>query len=54
MALYDYEAQGADELSVREGEYVVLTALGLDAGDGWAEATKEGRKGLLPVSYLQV
>ncbi|ORY56789.1 hypothetical protein BCR35DRAFT_309722 [Leucosporidium creatinivorum] len=54
MALYDYDAQSSDELSVREGEYVVLTALGLDAGDGWAEAIKEGRTGLLPVSYLQM
>lgn len=53
MALYAYEAQGADELSVAEGEYVTLTELGLNAGEGWAEATKGGQRGLLPISYLQ-
>lgn len=53
-ALYDYEAQSGDEHHLSEGEVVRLTVVGLEAGDGWAEVTKEGRAGLVPVSYLQV
>lgn len=37
--LYDYEAQSGDELSVKEGEEVVLTKLGRGAGDGWTEVS---------------
>lgn len=76
-ALFDYEAQGPDELSIGEGEVAELTAIGADYGDGWAEvsgvravwpsrlradscvvrafqATKDGRTGLLPLSYLRI
>lgn len=35
--LYDYTAQMEEELSVTEGEYVVLTEVGIEAGEGWAE-----------------
>ena len=38
-ALFDYEAQGPDELSIREGEVATLTATGADCGDGWAEVS---------------
>jgi len=83
-ALFDYDAQGPDELSIREGETATLTVTGDNYGDGWAEvscrasghldlpspvmhtvsltdayfasrqATKDGRTGLLPLSYVRI
>lgn len=38
-ALYAYDAGTPDELSLQEGERVILTATGADAGDGWAEVS---------------
>lgn len=38
-ALFDYEAQGPDELSIRVGEGAELTATGAEYGDGWAEVS---------------
>lgn len=35
--LYDYVAQTVDELSVVEGEELVLTEVGTSFGEGWAE-----------------
>ena len=39
-AIYDYEAQGADELSLQDGELIQLTegpSGGRNYGDGWWE-----------------
>lgn len=33
---------------------MTLTAVGMQAGDGWAEVTRGGRSGLVPIAYLQV
>ncbi|BGP35818.1 Protein BZZ1 [Rhodotorula toruloides] len=52
-ALYDYSPQTAEELALVEGEEFELTSVGMDFGEGWAEATKGGRRGIVPASYIQ-
>jgi hypothetical protein len=52
-ALYDYTAQGPDELSLVEGESIVLTAVGRAYGEGWWEGTKGGVTGIFPSNYCQ-
>ncbi|GAA5931117.1 hypothetical protein JCM1841_000019 [Sporobolomyces salmonicolor] len=54
VALYDYTAQGADEISIREGERAELTVRGMEVGEGWAEVIKDGQTGMLPASYIQL
>ena len=39
-SLYDYDAQGPDEISMKEGELIALTegpSGGVNYGDGWWE-----------------
>lgn len=50
-ALYDYQAQQADELSFRQGEsFNVLEQLDAD----WAMArNKEGKQGVIPLAYVE-
>lgn len=50
-ALYDYTAQNEAELSITEGERVILVKM--DPGDGWVEVEKGGRVGNVPSSYIQ-
>ncbi|CAE6529361.1 unnamed protein product [Rhizoctonia solani] len=53
-ALYSYEAQGDDELSLKEGMTYELTPNGESAGDGWWEGTdSSGRKGIFPSNYVE-
>ncbi|ODQ46551.1 hypothetical protein PICMEDRAFT_16415 [Pichia membranifaciens NRRL Y-2026] len=47
--LYDYEAQGDDELTVNAGDIVVI--LNEDDGSGWTEGEIDGYTGLFPTSY---
>lgn len=51
-ALYEYEAQTADEHNMAEGERFVL--IKEDPGDGWAEVEKGGVKGSVPASYVRL
>ena len=47
--IYDYEAQGDDELTVKAGDIVVI--LNEDDGSGWTEGEIDGYTGLFPTSY---
>lgn len=43
--LYDYQAQGEDELSVMVGKMIELTAVGESYAEGWSEGVdSSGRK----------
>ncbi|KAF9499043.1 hypothetical protein BDN71DRAFT_1480868 [Pleurotus eryngii] len=57
-AIYAYVAQGADEISIKEGEQIELTsgpAGGQFYGDGWWEGLDgQGRKGIFPSNYVCV
>lgn len=53
VAMYEYVAQGMEELSLVEGESVELTDVGADFGEGWTEVSKDGKVGIVPSSYVQ-
>jgi len=50
VALYDYEATCAEELTFQEGEVieVLRKVVHDDVDDGWWEGTIHGRRGLFP------
>jgi actin cytoskeleton-regulatory complex protein SLA1 len=52
IALYDFEADGDDELSVKEGE--PLTILEKSGDEWWKCRNANGVKGVVPASYLEV
>ncbi|KAI9462227.1 hypothetical protein HD554DRAFT_2206560 [Boletus coccyginus] len=53
--IYDYEAQGPDELSIKEGEVLKLSSGpygGQNRADGWWEGySNDGIKGIFPSNY---
>jgi len=51
-ALYDFTADGEDELSVTEGER--LTVLEKDGDEWWKCRNSKGAEGVVPASYLEV
>ena len=52
VALYDFGADGVDELSVTEGER--LTVLEKDGDEWWKCRNSKGLEGVVPASYLEV
>ncbi|GMM35307.1 Bzz1 protein [Saccharomycopsis crataegensis] len=50
-ALYAYQAEGDDELSLIAGETIAITEA--DDGSGWTMGESKGAKGLFPTSYVQ-
>ena len=52
VALYDFSADGVDELSVAEGER--LTVLEKDGDEWWKCRNSKGLEGVVPASYLEV
>ncbi|KAG9315611.1 hypothetical protein JVU11DRAFT_3253 [Chiua virens] len=56
--IYDYEAQGPDELSIKEGELLELSSGpygGQNRADGWWEGySNDGRKGIFPSNYVEL
>lgn len=50
--LYDFDADGEDELSVKEGEQLVV--LEKDGNDWWKCRNAQGKVGVVPASYLEV
>ncbi|GAA5924858.1 hypothetical protein JCM3775_005489 [Rhodotorula graminis] len=55
VALYDFESQGDDELSLAEGERVVFIVGGSDDAE-WAKVRRiaTGEEGVVPVSYIEI
>ncbi|CAH6720938.1 protein Bzz1p [[Candida] jaroonii] len=51
-ALYDYVADGDDEISISQGDKIILIQEDLD-GSGWTEGEINGSKGLFPTSYVK-
>lgn len=51
-ALYDFEADGEDELSVAQGELLVV--LEKDGDEWWKCRNTKGLIGVVPASYLEV
>lgn len=52
VALYDFNADGEDELSVKEGER--LTVLEKDGDEWWKCRNAQGVEGVVPASYIEV
>ncbi|KAF9005437.1 hypothetical protein BDQ17DRAFT_1389780 [Cyathus striatus] len=57
-ALYNYEAGGNDEISLKEGDILELSSGpsgGTNFGDGWWEGfDAHGRKGIFPSNYVKL
>lgn len=51
-ALYDYQADGEDEMSIRAGDRIVLVQDDTDAS-GWTEGELDGSRGMFPTSYVK-
>lgn len=52
VVLYDFTADGDDELTVTEGEDLVV--LEKDSDDWWKVRNSKGREGVVPASYVEV
>ncbi|KAG0022473.1 hypothetical protein BGZ80_000175 [Entomortierella chlamydospora] len=50
--LYDYDAQSDLELTIREGDVIVLTST--DCSEGWWEGTLRGVTAQFPASYVEM
>ncbi|PWZ03492.1 hypothetical protein BCV70DRAFT_155088 [Testicularia cyperi] len=51
IALYDFEAQGDDELSVAENEHLVI--LEKENDEWWKVRNDSGQEGVVPASYVE-
>ena len=52
FALYDFNADGDDELSVREGERLMVVER--DGDEWWKCRNSDGAEGVVPASYIEV
>jgi hypothetical protein len=52
VALYDFDADGDDELSVGEGERLMV--IERDSDEWWKCRNSEGAEGVVPASYIEV
>lgn len=52
VVLYDFTADGDDELSVAEGEDLIV--LENDSDDWWKVRNSKGQEGVVPASYVEV
>jgi hypothetical protein len=48
--LYDYEAQTAEELTIKEGDVIDVVN---EAADGWSEGVLNGKRGTFPTNYAE-
>lgn len=51
-ALYDFTADGNDELSIVEGEHLII--LERDGDEWWKCRNAKGKEGVVPASYIEV
>ena len=51
-ALYDYQADGDDEISIRAGDRIAVIQDDTD-GSGWTEGEINGERGMFPTSYVK-
>lgn len=51
-ALYDFEAQGDDELPMTEGE--ILTIMDKSNDDWWTVKNARGKQGVVPAQYVEL
>jgi uncharacterized protein YgiM (DUF1202 family) len=51
-ALYDYSADGDDEITITAGDRIVLIQDDTD-GSGWTEGELNGERGMFPTSYVR-
>lgn len=51
-ALYDFDAQGEDELAVTEGE--ILTVIDKSNDDWWTVKNARGQQGAVPAQYVEL
>lgn len=52
VVLYDFSADGEDELSVREGEHLLV--IEKDSDEWWKCRNSSGAEGVVPAQYLEV
>jgi hypothetical protein len=52
VVLYDFTADGEDELTVAEGEDLII--LERDSDDWWKVRNSKGQEGVVPASYVEV
>ncbi|KAI0709955.1 hypothetical protein C8Q76DRAFT_812019 [Earliella scabrosa] len=52
VAIYDFTADGDDELTVQEGE--TLTVLERDSDEWWKCRNTKGKEGVVPASYVEL
>ncbi|KAG8695917.1 hypothetical protein FRC09_008853, partial [Ceratobasidium sp. 395] len=50
-ALYDYASDAADDLNVRQGDKLIIVER---TSDDWWTGEMNGRRGLLPASYVRI
>ena len=50
VAMYDYQAQRSDELSMKRGD--VVTVLYRDNDNWWMGENAEGKQGFFPANYV--
>ncbi|EPY72897.1 protein kinase C and casein kinase substrate in neurons 3 isoform 3-like protein [Camelus ferus] len=51
-AMYDYSAQDEDEVSFRDGDYIV-NVQPIDAGWMYGTVQRTGKTGMLPANYIE-
>lgn len=51
IALYDYDAQTDEEITVRQGDKIMV--IEDDSGDGWTEGELNGMSGIFPTAYAK-
>jgi actin cytoskeleton-regulatory complex protein SLA1 len=52
VVLYDFNADGDDELTVREGERLIV--IERDGDEWWKCRNSDGAEGVVPASYVEV